>query len=79
MNLKKYLNNLGSLTKRERKLVIDAWIEASGVFDVGASRADELRNEAVDVGHDGCLSEGHSGSSLICPHPFCVAERMPPS
>ena len=39
----------------------------------------QLRIGADDAGHDGCLGEGHSGSSLTCEHPFCVAERMPPS
>jgi len=28
---------------------------------------------------DLALPTGHSGSSLTCPHPFCVAERNPPS
>ena len=28
---------------------------------------------------DSALPEGHSGSSLECMHPFCVAERESPS
>ena len=28
---------------------------------------------------DSALPEGHSGSSLECTHPFCVAERESPS
>ena len=33
MNLKEFLHKKGRLTKRERELIIDAWIEASRVFD----------------------------------------------
>ena len=49
------------------------------VMDDLLVRDAQLRIGADDAGHDGCLGEGHSGSSLTCEHPFCIAERMPPS
>jgi len=53
--------------------------ELFGVVTVRKTRDAQLRIGADDAGHNGCLGEGHSGSSLTCEHPFCVAERMPPS
>ena len=49
------------------------------------SRVDEVLAGGYPVSRptphalDSALPEGHSGSSLTCPHPFCVAERNPPS
>jgi len=47
--------------------------------EVALQEMSRLRIGADDAGQEGCLGEGHSGSSLTCEHPFCVSERMPPS
>jgi hypothetical protein len=43
MNLKEFLEKNNPLTERERELVINAWIEASGVFEEGTPNEDTIR------------------------------------
>jgi ribosomal protein L37AE/L43A len=47
----------------------DAMKKALAEFDRNPTK------DALDL----ALPSGHSGSSLECMHPFCVAERNPPS
>jgi len=71
MNLVEFLKKQGRLTQRERELIVDAWVEASGVFDESATRAAEHRNEAEASIQEACPADRHTYYKMFLSYPFC--------
>ena len=67
-----YDDSYGNLELSEIETALYNLYAPGGGFKVSLAAQ---QKDALDL----ALPSGHSGSSLECMHPFCVAERNPPS